>query len=390
MGFSNTNAGGLILVRPALRSPNYVAGSAGWTINADGTAEFANATVRGDLLVPGTDSSYVWITTAGGVPFILLQPQANGNVWQAGEIASTALPGSPPTLQIQTPTNTTLPNGIAQIFMHGQRVNTDRTDMSLTATDIIIGDPITTETGVLQLAYTELQTFTQTGTSTMYVLSQRIFISGAGTTNILKANYPNARAFLVRGQASGGGSGGAASAAAGNASISGCAGGGAYGEVWILASAMAASEALTIGAAGTAGAAGNNAGGAGGALTFGTSATFLSLNGGGAGGGGASSAAAGIGGTGGAGGSVVTADWGVNGGDGSNGWRIAGNIAGQGFGGDSHWAGVKRPSASGGGAGGLTGYNYGGGAACAFDIGSSTNRPGAAGGIGAALIEVYM
>lgn len=35
---------------PALRSPNYVAGSTGWTVNQDGSAEFNNVTVRGTIL----------------------------------------------------------------------------------------------------------------------------------------------------------------------------------------------------------------------------------------------------------------------------------------------------------------------------------------------------
>lgn len=52
-GFSNAIAGGLILVRPALRSPNFVTGTSGWTINADGSAEFNNVIVRGDLQVGG-------------------------------------------------------------------------------------------------------------------------------------------------------------------------------------------------------------------------------------------------------------------------------------------------------------------------------------------------
>lgn len=53
MPFANGVVGGLTLVRPAIRSPNYVAGSTGWTINADGTAEFSNGTFRGNLIVGG-------------------------------------------------------------------------------------------------------------------------------------------------------------------------------------------------------------------------------------------------------------------------------------------------------------------------------------------------
>lgn len=49
MQFSNDIAGGITLVRPALRSPNYAAGTSGWTVNLDGSAEFNNVTIRGTL-----------------------------------------------------------------------------------------------------------------------------------------------------------------------------------------------------------------------------------------------------------------------------------------------------------------------------------------------------
>lgn len=45
--------GSTVLRRPAIQSPNYVAGSAGWTVNVDGSAEFNNLTIRGTFA--GTD-----------------------------------------------------------------------------------------------------------------------------------------------------------------------------------------------------------------------------------------------------------------------------------------------------------------------------------------------
>jgi len=57
MGFSNSVVGGITLVRPAIRSPNFVTGSTGWTINQDGSAEFNNAVIRGSLQV-GTPYPY--------------------------------------------------------------------------------------------------------------------------------------------------------------------------------------------------------------------------------------------------------------------------------------------------------------------------------------------
>lgn len=51
MQFSNPVVGGLFLVRAAIRSPNYVAGVSGWTINQDGTVEFASGTFRGVIAI---------------------------------------------------------------------------------------------------------------------------------------------------------------------------------------------------------------------------------------------------------------------------------------------------------------------------------------------------
>lgn len=48
MSFSNSIIGGAAaLIRAAIKSPNYVPGSAGWSINKDGSAEFSNLTLRG-------------------------------------------------------------------------------------------------------------------------------------------------------------------------------------------------------------------------------------------------------------------------------------------------------------------------------------------------------
>lgn len=59
MPFSNPILGGTALVRAAIHSPNYVPGVAGWSINRDGTAEFANATIRGNLVVVGSQGQIV-------------------------------------------------------------------------------------------------------------------------------------------------------------------------------------------------------------------------------------------------------------------------------------------------------------------------------------------
>jgi hypothetical protein len=65
MPFSNPVVGGIALVRAAIRSPNYVAGMAGWTINKDGSAEFNSVVIRGNLIVVGAHGSIETQVTSG-------------------------------------------------------------------------------------------------------------------------------------------------------------------------------------------------------------------------------------------------------------------------------------------------------------------------------------
>ncbi len=46
MGFRNSILAGMTLIREAIRSQNYEQGVQGWSINADGTAEFGDLTIR--------------------------------------------------------------------------------------------------------------------------------------------------------------------------------------------------------------------------------------------------------------------------------------------------------------------------------------------------------
>src|SRR5688572_12485030 len=46
MGFRSSILAGVKLIREAIQSPNYVAGTSGWSINRDGTAEFGDMTIR--------------------------------------------------------------------------------------------------------------------------------------------------------------------------------------------------------------------------------------------------------------------------------------------------------------------------------------------------------
>lgn len=81
MGFIDPIVGGISLRIPAIRSPNYVPGVSGWTINIDGSAEFNNLTIRGEFF--GTD----FIINSAGIFFYSGTP-ATGNL--AISIAATA------------------------------------------------------------------------------------------------------------------------------------------------------------------------------------------------------------------------------------------------------------------------------------------------------------
>lgn len=81
MGFDNPIVGGTALRIPAIQSPNFQAGSAGWIIRIDGSAEFNNLTVRGTF--NGTN----FILNASGF-FIYSGTPASGNL--IASIASAA------------------------------------------------------------------------------------------------------------------------------------------------------------------------------------------------------------------------------------------------------------------------------------------------------------
>ncbi len=74
VAFSNPITGGQgALVRPAIKSPNYITGVSGWTIKKDGSAEFNNLTIRGTFF--GTQ----YIIDSNGMFFYNGAP-ANGNL----------------------------------------------------------------------------------------------------------------------------------------------------------------------------------------------------------------------------------------------------------------------------------------------------------------------
>lgn len=75
MAFTNSIVGGQgTLVRPAIKSPNFLTGVSGWSINKDGSAEFNNVVIRGTtgnaVEIGPSNGSQVIIRTSGGAGVI--------------------------------------------------------------------------------------------------------------------------------------------------------------------------------------------------------------------------------------------------------------------------------------------------------------------------------
>lgn len=122
MTFSNPIVGGTTLIRPSIHSPDYVAGTTGWTINKDGTAEFNDVTFRGSA----QSANYVagvsgWKLDQGGdAEFNSVQIRSTGTATPI-----TVGGSSSPQVQVSTnanvasiklPTNGPVENDIAQIL----------------------------------------------------------------------------------------------------------------------------------------------------------------------------------------------------------------------------------------------------------------------------------
>lgn len=98
MVFQDPILAGATLVRDGIQSEGYVAGSAGWRINRDGTAEFNTGTFRGSVVVKnagtdvaiidangvkvfGNDGSTVQMATGGSAQLWLQPPAVPGVGW---------------------------------------------------------------------------------------------------------------------------------------------------------------------------------------------------------------------------------------------------------------------------------------------------------------------
>ena len=219
-----------------------------------------------------------------------------------------------------------------------------------------------------------------------YRYMQSLYYTSNGVLE--KASYSWLRAIRVRLVGGGGAGGGASATTAGQASCGAGGGGGGYAEIFILASALSASEIVTVGIGGTSvvGADGND----------GTNSSFGSHCIGEAGRGGTyNTSSAGNLGVGGGAGGGGTGDFVINGQNGENRF-VSGGMAYRGYGGDSTLGmasriGFKQSTStyslnSGGTSG--TGYGCGGSGAINGES-QATAVSGGSGRDGIVIVDLY-
>lgn len=87
MTFQNSILAGNTLIREAIQSENFVSGSTGWQIQADGSAEFNDVVIRGGTTVGGDFLAYSGVPGPGTLAFSISSSGGTdqyGNVYPAG------------------------------------------------------------------------------------------------------------------------------------------------------------------------------------------------------------------------------------------------------------------------------------------------------------------
>lgn len=147
MQFQDELAGGVVLIRPALQSPDYVTGVSGWAIKIDGSAEFSNIVIRGggtaDPIVVGNPGSpQVIIRTSAGNGLIVF-PTNRPIEQDAATVGSAVVdPGAADEraeLQITGPTVNGAPLGVRVVLGSRPQDGSDVARLSIqnrTGTDV--------------------------------------------------------------------------------------------------------------------------------------------------------------------------------------------------------------------------------------------------------------
>jgi hypothetical protein len=216
-----------------------------------------------------------------------------------------------------------------------------------------------------------------------YTYLTTVYYTASGT--FTKADYPGIKAVRVKCVGGGGSCGGAATTSSGQGAIPGGGGGGEYAESFLLATALASVETVTVGAGGVAASAGNNNGNDGGASSFGVTKVVAN---GGEHGDGSAAGSSNLTNAGGEGGTGGTGDLLIDGSDGGTGRRIGADITQANYGGHSHMSGSASAGIS--NTTGEPGRLYGGGSGGCNNGASETAKASTPGADGIVVVEVYV
>lgn len=149
MGFTfipPTVVGGTVLIIERIQSQNYVPGSAGWAISADGDAEFANLVARGTFISGNGTGPHIEILSAianqisfyGGDP----AETAPGDIFSASDLLSIQPPtlgatSHVPSLQLQTDPATSRATIFADVIeLDGSILNVGGTTIGLVGSKV--------------------------------------------------------------------------------------------------------------------------------------------------------------------------------------------------------------------------------------------------------------
>jgi hypothetical protein len=155
-------AGDGSLIYPALKSPNYVAGSTGWFLDRDGNIELNDAVVRGELRVEDPNGSYILIDATAGTTFIDMQPPQNlSQTTFPGTLTTVSFPGlDEASMILYSPIFTGQAQSFIELYSNlatdaGIRIN-GRTLLGIVADDVEIDTPqIATDARITDLAGSE-------------------------------------------------------------------------------------------------------------------------------------------------------------------------------------------------------------------------------------------
>jgi len=190
---NNPIVGGTILRIPAIQSPNYVAGTSGWAIFQDGTAEFNNVTVRGTFET-GTDPGAHVIITGGQ---ILIYDSTNTLVGQLDQngIESLGSNGSIASLL------TLAGQAQARFLPGGGNVNAGQIvgEMSGSVPELLVSSPQQTLTSPNDRAMMALFGATNLIDSTASLLATIVDLSATSLVNLTtpQVQLNSSRAFLT-------------------------------------------------------------------------------------------------------------------------------------------------------------------------------------------------